>query len=74
MQANGEKAFHLILLKNKVSAHVANLESDYQRIQQAALQAKQLEAFSKWIETARKNVYVEIKDTDCLNSLIYWIQ
>ena len=72
---NGTRAFHLLYIKNKIPPHAPNLKDDYKKIQAAALQAKQNEVFEKWLKTAKKNVFIEIKEgTDCFNALKYWME
>lgn len=74
IQPDNKKSFHLLYLKNRIPPHVANLEQDYRNLQEAALQAKQAEALEKWFVSARKNVFIEIKDPACREVLINWIQ
>lgn len=74
IQPDGKRAFHIIQLKRRIPPHVANLEDDYQRIQDAALQARQAVELEKWFQSARKNVYIEIKDPACREVLTNWIQ
>lgn len=74
IQPDGKRAFHLLHLKRRIPPHVANLEDDYQRIQEAALQARQAEVLEEWFQTARKNIYIEIKDPACREVLTNWIQ
>lgn len=71
---DGKKAYHMIYLKKRIPPHVASLESDYQKIQSAALQAKQADELERWMESARKNIFIEIKDPNCKEILINWIQ
>ncbi len=70
----GKKAYHLLYLKKRIAPHVASLETDYQKIQSAALQAKQADELERWMASARKNIFIEIKDNDCKEILINWIQ
>jgi peptidyl-prolyl cis-trans isomerase SurA len=74
IQPDGKRAFHLILLHRRIAPHIANLNDDYQRIQDAALQARQAVELEEWFMTARKNVYIEIKDPACREVLTNWIQ
>ncbi len=70
---NGEKAYHIIYLKNKVSPHYPNLDMDYQKIRNAALLAKRSENFENWLERAKNNIYIDIKPTECQNALQNWL-
>ncbi|MEM9985680.1 MAG: peptidylprolyl isomerase [Bacteroidota bacterium] len=73
-QPDGSRAFHVIYLKKKIPPHKPNLEDDYQKIYNAALQAKQAEIFDNWLESAKKNIYIDIKPTECANALQGWLQ
>lgn len=72
-QPDGTRAFHVLYLKKKIPPHDPNLEDDYQKIRNAALQAKQAEKFDRWLESARKNIYIDIKPTECQNALQSWV-
>ncbi|MFN0203376.1 MAG: peptidylprolyl isomerase [Bacteroidia bacterium] len=72
---NGKRAFHVIYLRNKIAPHAPNMKDDYKKIQTAALQSKQSEVFDKWLKSAKKNVYIEIKEgTECYEALKYWTE
>ncbi len=55
-------AYRLLYLKSKTQPHKANLEDDYARIQQWALQDKQMKAINKWIDEKAKDTYLRIVD------------
>jgi peptidyl-prolyl cis-trans isomerase SurA len=55
------KAYRLVQLQKKVPEHRANLNDDYELIANFALQRKQLEMLSKYLDELRKNIYVEYK-------------
>lgn len=55
-------AFRIIMLKEKTTPHKANLEDDYTRIREWALQNKQVETIGKWIDDKAINTYVNIID------------
>ncbi|TAE46952.1 MAG: hypothetical protein EAZ89_19020 [Bacteroidetes bacterium] len=74
LQADGSRAFHLLYLKAKVPPHVPNLRDDYQKIYTAALQARQAEEFEEWLQSAKKNIYIDIKPTECSNALKFWVE
>ena len=59
-QQDGKYAYRILYYKDKVSPHLANLDADYQKIANAALDKKKNEAISSWFELARNNVYIEI--------------
>jgi peptidyl-prolyl cis-trans isomerase SurA len=74
IQPDKKKVYHMLYLKKRVPPHIASMEADYQKIQSAALQAKQATELERWLVSARKNIFIEIKDTDCREVLINWIQ
>ena len=55
-------AYRILLLKKRTPPHKANMHDDYIRIQQWALQDKQMRAIDKWIENKAKTTYVRIID------------
>jgi len=73
LSAEGNTAFRILYLKSRTQPHVANLENDYQRIQDATLTEKQNKALNDWVTRKRKNTYVQIADEykTCSN-LDYW--
>lgn len=58
---NVNRAFRIVRLDQQVPQHRANLDDDYDRIRQNALQRKQAQIMSKWIDDLRNEVYVEFK-------------
>ncbi|MDX2249058.1 MAG: peptidylprolyl isomerase [Bacteroidia bacterium] len=74
LQPDGSRAFHVVYLKTKIPPHTPNLQDDYQKIQNAALQNKQAEIFDKWLQSAKKNIYIDIKPTECSNALKNWVE
>ncbi len=71
---DGTKVFHILYVKRKIPPHAPNLTDDYQKIQTAALQVKQAEIFDKWLQSAKKNIYIDIKPTECSEALKNWIE
>jgi peptidyl-prolyl cis-trans isomerase SurA len=57
--ANETEAFRLLRLDQRIEEHTANLEQDYQRIEQIALQQKQTEQLTAWLNSIREDVYIE---------------
>lgn len=55
-------AYRLLLLKEKTQPHRANLEEDYSKIQEWALQAKQRTVIDNWINDKAKKTYIRIND------------
>lgn len=58
---NISRAFRIVRLDNHVAQHRANLDDDYDRLRQIALQQKQNRIMRQWIDDLRKEVYVEFK-------------
>lgn len=58
---NVSRAFRIVRLDNHIPQHRANLDDDYDRLQQIALQQKQNRIMRQWIDDLRKEVYVEFK-------------
>lgn len=58
---NSKKAYRIVRLDKRIPEHVANLEQDYERIKQVALQEKQFKILQKWIKNLRDLVYIEYK-------------
>lgn len=56
----GEKAYRIIFLKNKIQPHQANIDNDYQKIRNAALEAKKSEAVNLWFQKTKKEIYIDI--------------
>jgi peptidyl-prolyl cis-trans isomerase SurA len=71
---DGTKAFHIVKLKRKYLPHTANLKEDYQKIHRAALELKKSEAIEKWFDTARRQVFIDVKYTECANAIKTWNQ
>ena len=58
---NGERAYHIVLLQRRTPAHRVNVETDYELIQQYALQEKQQRVLQEWVRELRDDVYVDIR-------------
>lgn len=56
----GEKLYKIILVKNKIDAHEADLSKDYVKFQQLALQKKKQETLEKWYENKIEDTYVKL--------------
>lgn len=68
MVTNDNKdAFRLVMVKNKIPAHKANLNDDYALIQSWALNMKNQEVISNWIKNKVKKAYVKVDEDymDC---------
>ncbi|MCS7027774.1 MAG: peptidylprolyl isomerase [Bacteroidia bacterium] len=59
---DGKKGYRILILEKRIPSHVANLDDDYERIQNAALSEKKNQVYQEWIKENSKKVYVEIRD------------
>jgi len=59
----GAKMYKIILMKNKILAHKANLVKDYEKIQNLALQKKKQEAIDKWVRKNIVDTYIKINSS-----------
>jgi len=57
---DNKKALRIIHYKAKKSAHVADFNKDYPKIQQVALSNKKNRILSEWVEKAKSQVFIEI--------------
>jgi peptidyl-prolyl cis-trans isomerase SurA len=58
----GTKAFRILKLISRSQPHVADLKTDYQVIQAAALAEKESEAISRYINKMKHTMYIRIND------------
>ena len=58
---DGRRAFHLVLLEQRIDAHVVNIDTDYDLIAKRALSNKQGVELAKWIETLKTSVYIDLR-------------
>jgi peptidyl-prolyl cis-trans isomerase SurA len=58
---NGDQAFHIVRLERRVPAHRVNLEQDYERIRQLALQDKRNRKMREWLDQLRDEIYVDVR-------------
>jgi peptidyl-prolyl cis-trans isomerase SurA len=67
--AGGDKLVRIIYLKNRTEPHKANLNDDYNKIQQVAFAEKQNEHLQKWIHDKIPSFYIMVADEykDCEN-------
>lgn len=72
---DGQQAYRMLKLKSRTEPHKANLKDDYPQIQNLALQIKQNQAISKWINNKSQNTFINISDNykDC-NFKYSWIR
>ena len=58
---DGKRAFHIVKVQRRVPPHRIDIETDYTRIEQLALRDKRNRVLSKWLETLREDVYLELR-------------
>jgi peptidyl-prolyl cis-trans isomerase SurA len=56
----GEEAYRLLMLSKRTLPHRANLEEDYNQIQEWALQQKKQEAIVDWIMKNARKTYIKV--------------
>ena len=59
---SGKTGYKFNVLKTRIPPHVANLEQDYAKIQEAAQEDKTRIRLSKWFEEKAKNTFVHINE------------
>jgi len=59
---DGKMAYRFVFLKSRTSPHQANLEQDFAKIKDAALEDKMDRIVSDWFEKRRKSSYIRIDD------------
>jgi peptidyl-prolyl cis-trans isomerase SurA len=64
---DGKKGYRIIKLLTKTEPHKATLNTDYSKIQNAALGSKNAETVQKWIADKTNQTYIKIEDEykDC---------
>jgi len=63
----GKDAYRILLLKQRTKPHRANLDEDYSKIQEWAMEEKRIRVMSDWVDNRTKNAYIKIDDKylDC---------
>ena len=59
---SGQEAVRIIYFKSKIPPHQANLKTDWQKIQEAALKEKKSRAEQEWVKEAIDRVYIELDE------------
>ena len=57
----GGKAYRIVRLDQQIPEHIANMDQDYERLKSIALQRKQVEEYSAWIDELKSEVYIEYR-------------
>lgn len=58
---NEKRAYRIVRLDAHYPEHVANLDDDYNRIREIALQRKQMRVMNTWLQDLRNKIYVDIR-------------
>lgn len=70
-KGNGEQAARIVYMKSISSPHKANLQDDYGRIQEVALQQKKARKMDQWLQEKSPSYYIKIdadyRDCPALN-------
>lgn len=56
----GETFFRIVQLQSRTDPHLANLQQDYSKIQQAAIQAKKSEYVNDWVLEKAQATYIDL--------------
>ncbi len=59
---DGTKGFRIVKLVKRTEPHRASLKTDYDLLQQAALNNKKNKVLKEWIENKTKSTYIQISD------------
>ncbi|HYG15245.1 MAG TPA: peptidylprolyl isomerase [Bacteroidia bacterium] len=70
-ETEGYKVYYLI---DETEPHIANLEQDWLRIQNAALEKKKADALDEWVRTHKKQFYIKINDRYASHPVLqHWV-
>ncbi len=58
---NRRRAYRIVKLIERIPEHLANLEQDYEIIENFARQQKTMQEFDKWLREIREEVYIEYR-------------
>lgn len=58
---NVNYSYNIFFLKDKIPGHEAGLETDYQLIENYALNYKETKELNEWLEELKKSIYLDIK-------------
>lgn len=58
----GEKMYKIIVMKDRTDTHIADLVTDYVKIQRLALQKKKQETMVKWSKDKIKDTYIKLNN------------
>ena len=58
----GEKMYKFMMMKNRTDTHIADLVTDYVKVQRLALQKKKQEKMTSWSKEKIKDTYIKLSD------------
>ena len=58
---DGRRAWHIVRLDSRVLSHQVDIETDYELIEQRALQDKQIRIMDSWLDELRESVYIDYR-------------
>ncbi len=61
LKVQNKYGYHIIFVRSITDAHSINLNGDYKRLEQLALQFKLSQKYEQWVENLRKTIYWEKK-------------
>lgn len=59
---DGKTGYRFVFLKSRIPPHQANLEQDYAKLKEAAMDDKVNRIISEWFEARRKTTYIKIDE------------
>ncbi len=75
MKLKGDKtAYRIIQLRSRTEPHTANMKDDYQKIQDEALNDKQIRTLDEWVEKKKSSTYIRIdKEMQNCEQILEWL-
>lgn len=61
LQSENRQAYHIVKLVRRQEEHRLSLETDYERIEEFALQEKRARWMQNWIDGLREEIYVDLR-------------
>ena len=58
---NDRQAYHIVLMQRRMPEHRVSLTTDYERIEQYALQDKRQREMERWLSQLREDVYIDLR-------------
>ena len=61
MLLDGRRAWHIVRLDKRIESHRVDIETDYELIEQRALQDKQSRVMEQWMMELKQSVYIDLR-------------